>query len=69
MLLLPNSFEIFMTFLALARLGCVGVPAGIRLTVPELSTMARDAGCRWVLTSEDLGAKAWESRPDPDCRG
>jgi len=68
MLLLPNGFEIFMTFLALARLGCVGVPAGFRLTVPELSTMARDAGCRCILTSEDQGAKAWESRPDPNCR-
>jgi len=66
MLLLPNGPEIFLAFLALARLGCVGVPAGLRLTVPELSTIARDAESRWVLALGDLGTKARESRHDPD---
>jgi long-chain acyl-CoA synthetase len=54
MLLLPNGPEIFLSFLALARLGCVSVPAGLRLTVPELSAMAHDSESLWVLTTKDL---------------
>jgi long-chain acyl-CoA synthetase len=58
MLLLPNEVEIFLSFLALARLGCVGVPSGTRLTVPELSSMARNSESKWILTSGDLSDRA-----------
>ena len=66
MLLLPNGPEVFLSFLALARLGCVTVPAGLRLTVPELSFMAHDSESLWVLTAQDLVTRALESRPYSD---
>ena len=66
MLLLPNGPEIFLSFLALARLGCVTVPAGLRLTVPELSFVAHDSESLWVLTAQDLVTRVLESRPYSD---
>lgn len=57
-LLLANGPEVFLSFLALARMGCVGVPAGLKLTVRELSDMALDSESKWILSAGDLMKKA-----------
>ena len=67
-LLLPNGPEIFLSFLALARLGCVGIPVGLRLPPAELSVVIRDSETNWVLTTEQSVEKVRESRAVPDQR-
>ncbi|MEW5722469.1 MAG: AMP-binding protein [Thermodesulfobacteriota bacterium] len=67
-LLLPNGPEVFLAFLALARLGCVSVPAGLRLTPAELAVIFRDSETGWVLTTEEFSEKVRESRTIPNQR-
>jgi len=63
LILLPNGLEIFLAFLALARLACVGVPVSIRLTEPELGLIARDSEAAFVLSEGDLAGRAERGCP------
>ncbi|MEW6261481.1 MAG: AMP-binding protein [Thermodesulfobacteriota bacterium] len=60
-LLLPNGLEIFLVFLALARLGGVAVPVGPRLTEPELAAIAGDSESGWILSLGDPARRAVRS--------
>ena len=64
LVLLPNRPELFLSLLALARLGCVTIPVGLGLTSRELSVIAEDGEAEWILSCGELMEKASACRLD-----
>jgi long-chain acyl-CoA synthetase len=82
-ILLPNSVEWIQACLAILRAGGISVPISYEATVPEISYRLLDAGCRIVITTDEmaekidrirlevpnLGSVIFVDRGKPDARG
>ncbi|MGL4287684.1 MAG: class I adenylate-forming enzyme family protein, partial [Phreatobacter sp.] len=53
-ILLGNRTEFVVTLLAVARLGAIAVPMGIRLQMPEIAYMLNDCGARLLIHEAEL---------------
>ncbi len=49
-----NSIELVITYFALARIGCIGIPLNFRLTVEELSSIIESANVTAFIVSEEF---------------